>query len=114
MRGQDNATPGQSTRLNIVRYDSPTIAGFTVSAAWGADDLGDVALTYTGTWNDFKVIAKGGYGQDNDNAILKCDGNPAAGADGRQHCEWMGAAGSIMHVPTGLYIYGGLGPGNRW
>ena len=36
--------PGEGDRFNIVRYDTPVIAGFTGSAAWGEDDLWNIAL----------------------------------------------------------------------
>ncbi len=73
LRGFNNATPGQSGRRNVIRYDSPTFAGFTATAAWGEDDMWDVALTYKGTIHDFLVSAKGGYGQSNDpgNAVRR-------------------------------------------
>ena len=28
---------------NVIRYDSPTFGGFSVSASWGEDDMWDVA-----------------------------------------------------------------------
>src|SRR5271168_4987214 len=53
LRGFNNSTPGDSGRRNVVRYDSPTIAGFTGAAAWGEDDIWDLALTYKGEIGDF-------------------------------------------------------------
>jgi predicted porin len=116
MRGFNNNTPGQDGRRNIVRYDSPTIAGFTAAAAWGSDDLWDMSLTYQGDWQGFKVTGKAGYGQSNDpvkdpagvNGGTACGGGVTAkGSD--FECSWWGAAGTIMHAPTGLYVYGGYG-----
>jgi predicted porin len=40
---------------NSVRYDSPTFAGFSVSASWGEDDFWDVAARYAGEFRDIKV-----------------------------------------------------------
>ena len=37
LRGFNNSTPGQAGRREVVRYDSPAFAGFTLTAAWGAD-----------------------------------------------------------------------------
>lgn len=106
LRGVDNGTDGQDGRRNIVRYDSPTIAGFTVTASWGEDDIWAMALTYANTLGDFKLLGKVGYGQNSDETISKCSTTGSKGVGG-QDCELFGAAGTIMHVPTGLYVYGG-------
>ena len=103
LRGVDNGTPGQNGRRNIVRYDSPDIAGFVVTASWGEDDTGGVALTYKNVFGDFKVLGKVGYEQSSDEGSTKCSSIPD------QDCQWWGVAGTIMHVPTGLYVYGGFG-----
>ncbi|MCC7252875.1 porin [Hyphomicrobium sp.] len=103
MGGFNNATPGQSGRRNVVRYDSPTFAGFTFTAAWGEDDMWDTALTYKNDLGDFSVVAKVGYGESSDPS------NGGGCAVGNGDCQWWGAAGTIMHVPTGLYVYGGYG-----
>ncbi|WP_244531402.1 porin [Hyphomicrobium facile] len=102
LRGVNNGTDGQDGRRNIVRYDSPTIAGFTVTASWGEDDIWAMALTYANTLGDFKLLGKVGYGQNSDETISAC--SKLNGQD----CELFGAAGTIMHVPTGLYAYGGF------
>ncbi len=60
MGGFNNGTPGQNGRRNTVRYDSPTFAGFSGSAAWGEDDVWDMALTYKGEVGDFKLVGKVG------------------------------------------------------
>jgi predicted porin len=104
MRGLQNSTPGQDGRKNVVRYDSPTIMGFVATAAWGEDDLWDVALTYANKLGDFKVIGKAGYGEGTDELATKCH------SSGKQlDCQWWGVAGTVMHEPTGLYVYGAYG-----
>ncbi|MEQ1672745.1 MAG: porin, partial [Hyphomicrobium sp.] len=40
---------------NAVRYDSPSFAGFSVSASWGEDDFWDVAARYAGEFSGIKV-----------------------------------------------------------
>jgi len=103
LRGFDNGTPGQSGRREVVRYDSPTFAGFSVAAAWGADDLWDAALTYKGDVGAFKLVGKVGYGESTDASATSCgDANDTK-------CRWAGAAGTIMHKPTGFYVFGGYG-----
>ncbi|MFA5900038.1 MAG: porin, partial [Hyphomicrobium sp.] len=104
MRGWDGSTPGQSSRKNIVRYDSPEFGGFVASASWGEDDMWDTSLSYKGELHDFKLIAKVGYGESTDPSATKC-GGPEADFK----CTWWGAAGTLMHAPTGIYVYGGYG-----
>jgi predicted porin len=99
--GPDNDSPGQSGRRNIVRYDSPTFAGFTISAAWGEDDVWDTKLNYKGDIGDFAVVGQIGYAELTDENTLTCSSVKP------QDCQWFGVAGTIMHKPTGLYVYGG-------
>lgn len=104
MRGGNNSTPGQGGRRNIVRYDSPTNAGFTLTASWGEDDLWSGALRYAGQAGDFKLLANAGYANNTDENMQLCHVSPV-----QQDCAWWGAAATVMHVPTGLYMYGGFG-----
>ena len=50
---------------NVVRYDSPTFGGFSVSASWGEDDMWDVAARYAGEWGGFKLAAAAAYNEVN-------------------------------------------------
>jgi predicted porin len=129
MRGFDNSTPGQGGRRSVVRYDSPDIAGFVVTTAWGQSDQWDAALTYKGSWNGISVLARAGYGQSNDIGVTPVAGTtngqvgtpcggvqPGINAAGvftpfvnDYDCKWGGAAATIKHDPTGLYVYGGWG-----
>lgn len=104
MGGFNNATPGLGARRNVVRYDTPVLGGFMASAAWGEDDLWDAAISYAGAWGDLKVAARAGYGESTDPASVA--GRCSAG---NGDCRWWGAAGTVMHVPTGLYVYGAYG-----
>ncbi len=79
-------------RGNLVRYDSPSIAGFVLSAAWGEDDRWDVALRYAGEFNGIKIAAGIGYHEDIE---------PEQGQD-YNYNEIRGAI-SILHVPSGLF-----------
>ena len=81
------------TKKNVVRYDSPTISGFTLSASWGEDDLWDVALRYAGQFGDIKVAAGAGYAE-------------VDGQDSPDGTETFEVSGSLMHVPTGLFVNG--------
>ena len=69
--------PGIDTaRMDRVRYDTPTIAGFTMSAAWGEDDFWDAALRYAGEFGGIRVAGGIGYSEDHDE-----DGALSAGAN---------------------------------
>ena len=46
---------------NVIRYDSPTFHGFSVSASWGEDDMWDVAARYSGEFNGFKLAVAAAY-----------------------------------------------------
>jgi hypothetical protein len=107
-RGGNNTTVGQGGRRQVVRYDSPELMGFVVTASWGEDDLGGVALTYKNTIGDFKLVGKAGYANNTDENTQACHPAERAG----KSCEWWGVAGTVMHVPTGLYAYAGYGQQN--
>jgi len=117
MRGFDNSTPGQSGRRDVVRYDSPAWEGFTASWAWGEDDLWDAALTYKGSWNGISVLAKVGYGESTDPGetlgpagfTFVTGGTNCGTGPAEFKCKWGGAAGTVKHDATGLYVYGGWG-----
>ncbi|CAN1724137.1 Porin [Hyphomicrobium sp. 1Nfss2.1] len=102
-RGFNNGTPGQSGRRNVVKYDTPEFGGFTASVSWGEDDMWDSALTYKGEFHEFKLLGKIGYGESTDPTATGC------GTATEFKCTWWGAAGTLMHAPTGLYVYGGYG-----
>jgi predicted porin len=55
-----------NSRDNAVRYDSPAIAGFTISTSWGEDDEADAAIRYEGEFGGFNVAAAAGYNYDAD------------------------------------------------
>jgi predicted porin len=86
-------------RGNIIRYDSPSIAGFTLSAAWGEDDRWDVALRYAGEFNGIKIAAGIGYHEDHDNG-------PDNGPSQRTPVDYRDfrMSGGVLHVPTGLFV----------
>ncbi len=79
---------------NVVRYDSPTFGGFSVSASWGEDDMWDVAGRYAGEWGGFKVAATVAYNEVNDQNYNNL---------GNLEAQYLQAGGFIMHVPTGLF-----------
>jgi hypothetical protein len=83
----DFAHTVDSLRGDFVRYDSPVLWGFVLSAAAGENDVYDVALRYSGEWNSLRFAAGAGY-------MDSLEDNFA---------DWRGSA-SLMHMPTGLYV----------
>jgi len=51
---------------NLIRYDSPSIAGFTFSASWGEDDIWDVGASYEGKLGQIQVAAGIAYTESSD------------------------------------------------
>jgi predicted porin len=107
------------TRANVLRYDSPVVAGglwFSGSiAASNTDVMGatdgsvwDVAVKYWGELGDFKVAAGAGYREGiwmEDDALmggplsLAIDGTPTV----------MSGSASVLHAPSGIFVNGTYG-----
>jgi len=106
------------TRANVVRYDSPTLAGFWVSgsiAAANTDAMGntdgkvwDIAARYWNTVGDFDIAAGIGYREgisiEDDSLVggplsIAVDGTPKVAS----------ASGSVLHKPTGLFVNAAYG-----
>lgn len=85
---------------NTVRYDSPDFGGFSVSAAWGEDDIWSIATRYVGQWKDFKVAAVAAY-------FESTDENLNLGVSATQ--QYFQAGAYVKHIPTGLFAYGAYG-----
>lgn len=114
--------PGGDTRRgNIVRYDTPSLAGFVFSASWGEDDITDVAVRYKKEWNSIRIVGGIGYSRDTDEdedndqlgagpGFTALNGFGALNGPARQvelDRERLAGSLSIMHTPTGLYAYFG-------
>lgn len=119
LMGSDGTNPpGDGQRYDAIRYDSPSVAGFKVSASWGEDDMWDVALRYAGLLGGrFKAAAGVAYS-------AFTDGDPTASAspglssgvhgcvfdvNRNVDCHMIGMSGSIMDMGTGLFIHGAYG-----
>ena len=88
---------------NGVRYNSPTWGGFSVSGGFGEDDYKDVAVKYAADWNNFKVSAAIGYTNMTDENYISSGGGLNGFELNVNLCQ---AGASIMHVPSGLFMYG--------
>ena len=92
--------PFDGSRKNTVRYISPELGGFVMSAAWiGGDDDFDVALRYAGEFGAMRVAAGIGYRREQISSInLPTDDR-----------RFWGGSASVMHTPTGLFLDGQYG-----
>jgi len=87
-----------SARDDVIRYDSPSIYGFIVSASWGDDDYADIALRFKSEWNSVRVAAAIAYQSDASN-----DTTTFVDVANFGDAEVLLGSISLMHIPTGLY-----------
>jgi hypothetical protein len=115
--GTDPGQIGEGNRVNVVKYESPAIQGFTFSTAYGEDDTWDVALRYAGEFNGVKMAFGIGYqrwtdGNNDERNCLAGVGADNVSSTQDRDCSQLGMSGAIMHVPTGLFVHGVYGI--RW
>jgi predicted porin len=82
---------------DAVLYTSPTFGGFSLQASFGEDDVGDVAVFYNGDWGNFKTSAAYAYTHVTPHQV-------GFGNNISDDLNQVGA--TIMHVPSGLGVYG--------
>ncbi len=100
---------------NVVRYDTPTLAGFSASASWGEDDDWAVSGRYAGEFSGIKIAVAAAYNHTNDETnpggfgaaggLNLLVGAPTARAQGFEAAAFQ-VGGFVMHVATGLFVYG--------
>ena len=121
MAGQNGVIPGVQLgalvgptyggdRIEGIRWDSPSIAGFVAQAAWGEDDVWSASLRYAGEFGGFRVAAGIGYQSMDPNNTATFDGglDDANGFLRRGESEWAGSL-AVMHVASGLFAQGHYG-----
>ena len=79
-------------RGDFIRYDTPTLLGFMLSASFGENDTWDVALRYRAEWKGFHFAGGIGFMDDNED----------------RYSDLKGSA-SLLHGATGLYLSGAAG-----
>ncbi len=89
--------------MNGVRYDSPVIGGFSVSASWGADDFWEVAGRYAGEISGFKLSLGVGYSDMHDEATT------GAAVSARKNSQFLQIGGYAQHIATGLFAHAAYG-----
>lgn len=100
------------TRANLLRYDSPVLAGFMVSASWAnGDEFGpvkgdvwDVALRYAGEFGGFRVGAGVGYR----NGVAVPSAAEIGSAYGEDIRVTSGSV-SVKHIDSGLFVNAAAG-----
>ena len=85
--------------MNGVRYDSPTFAGFSVSASWGEDDDWEVAGRYQGELGGFKVALGAGFSSNTDESTQP----PPVSL--HKDSDFFQAGGYVQHLATGLFLH---------
>jgi predicted porin len=104
--------PFDGSNRDVIRYDSPSLAGFTVSASWGnastaGNDDGqayDIALRYAGEAGGFQMTGGLGWRHDEDLSINLL--NIVNLNIGTGDVETILASGSVKHIQTGLFLSG--------
>lgn len=90
-------------RLNGVRYDAPTFAGFTFSASWGEDDYWDVTLRYAGEFSGVKMAFATSYAEMTDEDIL------GVGIEKQNDNQYFQIGGMVKHLASGLWVHATYG-----
>lgn len=94
-----------STRNDVIRYDSPSVYGFILSASWGDNDYADVALRFKKDFGSMRVAAAVAYQWDNQNVVTTnvLVVPPTILGTTDNNFETFGGSISVMHMPTGLF-----------
>ncbi|MFA5952737.1 MAG: porin [Hyphomicrobium sp.] len=89
---------------NGVRYDTPTIGGFTLSASWGEDDFWELGGRYAGEVAGFKLALGVGYTNISDEGSAV-----AVNTLTEKNSEFFQVGGYAQHLATGLFVHGAYG-----
>ncbi len=81
--------PYYESRTDNVKYETPTVHGFKLSASWGEDDTAEIALRFARKIGEFKVLFGIGGSESTDE-----------GADYEQITGSLG----LFHIPSGLNV----------
>lgn len=89
---------------NNVRYDTPTVAGFSGSASWGEDDMWALSARYAGEFGGIKLAGAIAYHETTDEGGTGVFiGGAANGGLDVGHLQ---LGGYVEHVSSGLFFYG--------
>ena len=116
--GDSGDQPGEGERgFDMVKYESPVLHGFFLSASLATKEFWDVALRYKGEFGDVKFEAGIGYLQVIDGAELavcaaaEVDNISPDGqtVHSNQDCQTFGGSFSVLHEKSGLFLNFGTG-----
>jgi hypothetical protein len=102
LMGGSTVSGSSTARANAVMYTSPTVGGFSFSAAAGEDNIWDAALRYAGEWHGFRVAAGIGYAFNHSGTD---DVVQDVGQNRTEISQWKGSA-SVLHVASGVFLTG--------
>lgn len=80
---------------NIVRYDTPSLGGFVLSASWGEDDIWDIGASCEGKLGSFALAGAIAYTE-------ATDENGAFGDPGEPDYSIVVGSVALLHEPSGL------------
>jgi hypothetical protein len=101
MLGGGTVNGASLSRGNVIAYSTPTFGGFSASAAWGEDNVWDIALRYAGEFSGFRVAAGIGY-INNSTGLSDVTKDQNVGVEPSQ----VKGSASILHVASGLFLTG--------
>ena len=116
--GDSGDQPGEGERgFDVLKYESPTLHGFWLTASLGTKEFWDVALRYKAEFGDIKFEAGVGYLEVIDGAELavcaaaEVDNISPDGeiVHSNQDCQNYGGSFSILHEKSGLFLNFGTG-----
>jgi hypothetical protein len=94
-------------RTELIRYDSPTIAGFIASASIGeAGDYWGAMLRYAGEFSGVRIAAGIGYENVTDRPTSATVPGPDNLDGPRAEVDAWGGSLAALHVPSGLFAQG--------
>lgn len=106
----NGGTSFDTTRRNHVLYETPSLAGFTASAAVGENEFWDIALRYAGEFGGIRLAGGVGYSVDKESPTWLAGGYPVAfpTIPSVEMKDLKGSA-SVMHVNSGLFLTAAAG-----
>jgi predicted porin len=98
LRLRDIASDLDASRDDVIRYDSPSIYGFILSASWGDNDYADIGLRFKKEWNSIRIAGGIGYQWDSTKDATVFEDTTKFGST-----QTLTGSISLMHIPTGIY-----------
>ena len=103
--------PFDGGRTEVVKWVSPTVGGFTASAAWMGNDneAWDAALRYAGEAGGFQFAAGVGYRRETTPYAAISPGAFTGAGALSDEVETVTGSASVKHMASGLFVNAGAG-----